>query len=189
MLTCWEYVALYTLTATGMAQAHWPMRPPTVMAVLVQMPPIFWGCGWTWPVDSCWQWQQFCWGPYGEGNNFVIFWLLGFHHGDKGVKVLVCWVILVFGTKVCKSAVLEGHRAFYFLFYLLCQCYQKGSPIVGSGAPDKRNDEDFVAKEKSFDCWQEKGRGQRHLRHPRGAGHMRPFLPTAAEMTRFWARN
>jgi hypothetical protein len=70
-------------------------------------------------------------GVLGEGNNFVIFQILGFHRVDKGVKVLVRQVILVYGTKVCKPAILEGHCAYLFSILFPLSMLLKGKSDFG----------------------------------------------------------
>ena len=65
-------------------------------------------------------------GVLSERNDFVIFYICGFHCNDEGVKVLVHCIAVVHGMEVCNPAVLEEHcHAFLFLFYCFVNAIKK----------------------------------------------------------------
>ncbi len=149
--TCWEYLTLYTLTATGKTQAPWPMRPPTVIAVLVRVPPNLFRL---WMNLTLWRLSAMTTMLLGSLVREMILSLF---------KILVSITVKKASSSCLLSHSCLRHKGvqascsggascllFSILFTLLMLSNKKA--ILGSGAPDKRNNEDFVAREKPFVC-------------------------------------
>jgi hypothetical protein len=145
-------VALSLLMMIGKARAPWPMRPPIVVADLVRVPPNLLQL---WMNLTLLRLSATMMMLSGSSVRVVILSFFEFLASialTKASKFLFA-VSFSFTAWRCASQLFwRGIVPFYFLFYLLLRCYQKGSPILGSGAPDKKkNNEDFVVRAKPFD--------------------------------------